>query len=131
MYPEGCKKTRDRISEGAYNRHKKNQALRLKEGKRAKVEAPRTWDEDAIDTQTEAYKKQLAIDTAWRESISCRAGEVKIYTPTEIAAIAKEITPIDKIPKTTKEAILFAEVDPTFVRRRGEEVGTLFSRRDN
>lgn len=130
LYPNGHGRTRDRITEGAYSRHKKNQALRLKEGKRAPLAPDREWDIDRVDTKSEAYQKQLAIDTAWRKSIECKAGPVKCYTPEEIAAIQHEITPIEKVRSTTREAILFAEPDPTFKYQRHEESGTLFSRRD-
>ena len=96
-------------------------------GKRAEVGKRLNRFESIDESDTPKYKEQRAIDLAvdLKHNLDLQS---KIYTQEEIAAIAHEITPINKIRNyTDHKTLLFAEPDPVFTRRRHESAGSLFN----
>jgi hypothetical protein len=94
-------------------------------GKRAKVEKRLARQPKDPDMSAKALA-QAKIDAAYRESISCKASEVKVFTPEEIAAIRHKITPIQYIRSAAKVVGVFAEPDREYhPGRRQEDSGQL------
>lgn len=97
------------------------------EGKRAKVDTYSKWaasdDDDNHPKNIAQRKYDRMVDEKYTITFSS-----KILTPEEIDAIKHQITPIERISNDIN-AVIYAESDPGFSRRRNEESGNLFNER--